>query len=53
VIQKRLILAKGNADTLKSPLTNIAKDLKHIEVREDKSKTYDKKSQDHGSNCKP
>jgi len=53
VIQKRLILAKGNADTLKNPLTNIAKDQKHIEVREDKFKTYDKKSQDHGSNCKP
>jgi len=53
VIQKRLILAKENADTLKNPITNIAKDLKHTEVREDKSKTYDKKSQDYGSNCKP
>jgi hypothetical protein len=46
-------LAKGNADTLKSLLTNIAKDQKHIEVRENKSKTYDKKSQNFGSNCKP
>jgi len=53
VIQKRLILAKENADMLRNLLTNIAKDLKHIEVREDKSKTYDKKSQNFGSNCKP
>jgi len=44
VIQKRLILVKGNADTLRNLLTNIAKDQKHIEVRADKFKTYDKKS---------
>jgi hypothetical protein len=51
VIQKRLILVKGNADTLRNPITNIAKDLKHIEVRAGKTKTYDKKSKDYGSNC--
>jgi len=44
VIQKRLTLVKGNADTLRSPLINIAKDLNHTEVRVDKTKTYDKKS---------
>jgi hypothetical protein len=26
-------LVKGNADTLRNPLTNIALNLKHIEVR--------------------
>jgi hypothetical protein len=49
VIQKRLTLVKGNADTLKNPLTNIAQNQKHIEVKGGKSKTYDKKSKDCGS----
>jgi hypothetical protein len=53
VIQKRLILVKGNEDTQRNPLTNIALNQKHIEVRAGKTKTYDKKSQDYGSNCKP
>jgi len=44
VIQKRLILEKGNEDTQRNPLTNIALNQKHIEVRAGKSKTYDKKS---------
>jgi hypothetical protein len=49
VIQKRLTLVKGNVDTLKNPLTNIAQNQKHIEVKGGKSKTYDKKSKDCGS----
>jgi hypothetical protein len=41
-------LVKGNADTLRNPLTNIAQNQKHTEVRAGKSKTYDKKSKDFG-----
>jgi hypothetical protein len=29
-------LVKGNADTLRNPITNIAQNQKHIEVRVDK-----------------
>jgi len=43
VIQKRLTLVKGNADTLRNPLTNIAQNQKHIEVRADKLKPMIKK----------
>ena len=43
MIQKRLTLVKGNADTLRNPLTNIAQNQKHIEVRADKLKPMIKK----------
>jgi len=50
VIQKRLTLVKESEDTLRNLLINIAQNRKHIEVRAGKSKTYDKKSKDYGSN---
>ena len=43
MIQKRLTLVKGNADTLRNPLTNIAQDQKHTEVKADKLKPMIKK----------
>jgi hypothetical protein len=43
VIQKRLTLVKESADTLRNPLTNIAQNQKHIEVRAGKLQIMIKK----------